>query len=215
MQQLVVLQFQPIAEQDWLLDCFSLEQGRHKLILKRPAVSPDLFTQYQCDWFAKTDWPSVKAWQQQTNWYLDGTELYCGLYLNELLVSLLPLGEPLPSLFNTYKNTLQALTEKQWSEPWLRMFEWQLLQQLGYGFSWQKDHASQTIQPHSYYQFIPATGFVKAATGFKGSDIIAFAQGSKEIRIWQLAKQVFRLALDELLAKPLSSRALFITNLNG
>lgn len=215
MQRLVVLQCQPLAEQDWLLDCFSRERGRHRLTLKRPSQSPDLFIEYQGDWLAKTEWPSVKAWQAKKHWYLDSTELYCGLYLNELMVNLLPLDEPLPSVFNTYITTLQALTEKQWSEPWLRMFEWQLLQQLGYGFSWHNDNENHTIEPHTHYQFIPATGFVKADSGFKGEDIIAFAQGSKDVRVWRLAKPIFRLALDQLLAKPLSSRALFFTNLNG
>src|SRR5690554_2215486 len=90
MQQLVVLHFQPIAEQDWLLDTFSLEQGRQKLMLKRPEYEPDLFIAYQGDWFKKTDWPTIKAWQLFNAWRLEGTELYCGLYLNELLVSLLP-----------------------------------------------------------------------------------------------------------------------------
>ncbi len=215
MQQLQVLHFQVLGEQDWLLDTFSVERGRQKLILKRPLVSPDLFIEYQCDWLQKTDWPNIKAWQPKKRWNLDSTALYCGLYLNELLVALLPLAEPLPSLFKTYQNTLQALSENQWSEPWLRMFEWQLLQQLGYGFSWQLDHQSQAIIPQSFYQFLPATGFVKADSGFSGNDIIAFAQGSKEIRVWQLAKRIFRLALDELLPKPLCSRELFITSVEA
>src|SRR5690554_5523172 len=215
MQQLVVLHFQPIAEQDWLLDTFSLEQGRQKLMLKRPEYEPDLFIAYQGDWFKKKDWPTIKAWQLSNAWRLEGTELYCGLYLNELLVSLLPFSESLPTLFETYKNTLQALAENQWPEPWLRMFEWQLLQQLGYGFSWQRDQASQAINPQNYYQFIPAAGFVKAAKGFSGNDILTFAQGSKEIRVWQLAKSIFRLALDDILPKPLCSRALFITSVDA
>lgn len=212
MQQLLVLHFQAIAEQDWLLDTFSAERGRQKLILKRPSVSPDLFIQYQCDWFEKTDWPNIKVWQPQQTWRLDNSALYCGLYLNELMVALLPLAEPLPNLYKTYQHTLQALAENQWSEPWLRMFEWQLLQQLGYGFSWQRDQASQVINPQNNYQFIPAAGFVKADTGFSGNDILAFAQGSKEVRVWQLAKRIFRLALDDLLSQPLCSRSLFVTN---
>lgn len=215
MQQLVVLHYQAIAEDDWLLDTFSIDRGRQKLILKRPQHSPDLFVKYQCDWFEKTDWPSIKAWQQQQSWQLEQSALYCGLYLNELMVALLPLAEPLPSLFKTYTSSLQALAENQWPEPWLRMFEWQLLQQLGYGFSWQRDQASQAINPQNYYQFIPAAGFVKAAKGFSGNDILAFAQGSKEIRVWQLAKSIFRLALDDILPKPLCSRALFITSVDA
>lgn len=214
MQRLVVLQFQAIAENDWLLDVFSLERGRHKLILKQPSTA-DLFIGYQCDWFEKTDWPIIKAWQPTRTWHLEGSALYCGLYLNELLVALLPLGEPLPSLYNTYKNSLQALAEQQWSEPWLRLFEWQLLQQLGYGFSWQYDHQNQLIDPKGFYQFVPASGFIKADKGFSGNDIIGFAQGSKEIRVWQLAKSIFRLALDELLPKPLCSRTLFVTTDNS
>lgn len=210
MQQLLVLHYQAIAEQDWLLDAFSGARGRHKLILKRPTHAPDLFIQYQCDWFAQADWPTIKAWQPTEEWSLEHSALYCGLYLNELLVALLPLAEPFPALFQLYKNTLQGLAANQWSEPWLRMFEWQLLQHLGYGFSWQKDSDSQAIVPHCFYQFVPATGFVKTSNGLSGHDILAFAQGSKDVRVWQLAKGVFRAALDDLIAGPLCSRTLFI-----
>src|SRR5690554_7896338 len=95
------------------------------------------------------------------------------------------------------------------------MFEWQLLQELGYGFSWQLDNQGQRIESAQYYQFVPSTGFMKAEAGYRGDDILAFAQGSKDIRVWQLAKSMFGVAPDDLLTHPLRSRTLFITDVGA
>ena len=139
MQALIILQRQPLREQDWLLDVFSRQRGRLSLVLNRPRLAPDLFTLYQGDWQPVQDWPALKGWQQQQCWPLQDTALFCGFYLNELLVKLLPRYEALPALFDAYQAALNGLHSSPVADPWLRLFEVQLLAQLGYGFSWQQD----------------------------------------------------------------------------
>jgi DNA repair protein RecO (recombination protein O) len=67
--------------------------------------------------------------------WLNGEALFSGLYLNELLIRLLPAEDPHPAVFDHYAATLLALAEGRPLEPLLRSFEWRLLDDLGYGFS--------------------------------------------------------------------------------
>ncbi|MFY9178878.1 MAG: DNA repair protein RecO C-terminal domain-containing protein [Venatoribacter sp.] len=208
MQTLFVLKRQPLREHDWLLDVFSLERGRLTLVLNRPSYFPDLFTPYQGDWQTSRDWPLIKAWQIGQAYPLQDNALYCGLYLNELLNLLLPPNEPLPELFQAYQRTLEGLSQFSYPAPWLRLFEWQLLQDLGYGFSWLKDKQGLPIAAHKHYIFTAKEGFSEAATGFLGEYLLAFAQGSHDLNVWKQAQQVLRQALDSILEQPLLSREL-------
>lgn len=210
MPRFVLLQSQPWREQDVWLDSFS-EAGRQSLLLNRRAFSPDLFTLYQGAW-PSASLPSVKAMQPVQSWALSGTQLYCGLYLNELLGLLLPENEPHPQLFHYYCQTLEALAEHSLPDPWLRVFEWQLLHALGYGFSWQEDAQGRAVSPHYHYQFKPRHGFVLAAEeaplAISGSDLLAIAQGSRTLVHWRIMRVLLRMALEDILPRPLLSRAL-------
>lgn len=210
MQALIILQRQPLREQDWLLDVFSRQRGRLSLVLNRPRVAPDLFTLYQGDWQPAQDWPQLKGWQQQSLWPLQDTALFCGLYLNELLVKLLPRHEALPMLFDAYQATLNGLHSSPVADPWLRLFEVQLLAKLGYGFSWQQDADGRSINAQSRYQFIPGQGFIPAPGGLAGQDLLAFAAGSPDLPVWRMARMVLRQALDHVLQQPLLSRELLL-----
>lgn len=210
MQALIVLQRQPLREQDWLLDVFSRQRGRLSLVLNRPQTVPDLFTLYQGDWQPAQDWPALKGWHRQQTWPLQDTALFCGFYLNELLVKLLPRHEPQPALFATYQATLNGLHNSPVADPWLRLFEVQLLTQLGYGFSWQQDSSGQPLQAGQYYRFVPGQGFSPAASGLAGADLLAFASGANALPLWRLARAVLRQALDHVLQQPLLSRELLL-----
>jgi DNA repair protein RecO (recombination protein O) len=64
----------------------------------------------------------------------EGESLFCGFYLNELLVKLLHREDPHPTVFTSYFETLERLTHAQHSlhREWaLRYFEWRLLQESG------------------------------------------------------------------------------------
>jgi hypothetical protein len=56
--------------------------------------------------------------------WLIGEALFSGLYLNELLIRLLPAEDPHPGVFDHYAATLLALAEGRPLEPLLRSFEW-------------------------------------------------------------------------------------------
>ena len=64
-----------------------------------------------------------------------GQALFSGLYLNELLIRLLPAEDPQPEIFAHYAATLLLLAAGRPIEPLLSAFEWRPLEQLGYGFA--------------------------------------------------------------------------------
>jgi DNA repair protein RecO (recombination protein O) len=144
-----------------------------------------------------------------------GYELFSGLYLNELLIRLLPAEDPHPELFEHYQLSILALAAKRPLEPLLRAFEWRLLEQLGYGFALDYDRYSQPIAAGGLYRLQPDAGFEPVAqlqSGlFVGRDLLAMAAAD-----WTApgalaaAKRLMRQALaPHLGGKPLVSRELF------
>ena len=65
---------------------------------------------------------------------IEGEALFAGFYVNELLVRLLPREDAMPDLFASYVQVLKALAgDKTIHERALRVFEGELLEDLGYG----------------------------------------------------------------------------------
>lgn len=147
---------------------------------------------------------------------LGKTALLCGLYINELIVKLLHEGSPLPELFPHYETILAQLTQTDFSEAHLRIFEKNLLVTLGYELP--LTHTFDTkelIRADLFYQFIINAGFkqIHHPTGLslKGDSIIALAEESFTTA-YQLTqvKHLMRYALNFYLeGKPLHSRQLF------
>lgn len=92
---------------------------------------------------------------------LQGVALYCGLYINELLVRLLHKHDPLNGLFEAYCHCLQYLSSEASREIALRQFEIYLLGAIGYGVNFVEDCEGQEITADklSIYCYIPAQGF--------------------------------------------------------
>lgn len=146
---------------------------------------------------------------------LAGDALFSGLYLNELLLRLLPSEDPHPALFRQYAETLPLLAADQPLEPLLRAFEWRLLDELGYAFSLDQDLAGTPIQPSLLYRLIPDAGFEEVSQlqpgVFNGSDLLAMADTQWSTPgVLAAAKRLMRQALaPHLGGRPLVSRELF------
>lgn len=147
---------------------------------------------------------------------LQGDRLFCALYLNELLMRLLPLADAQPLVFEHYELTLQALAGEYSVEPLLRTFEWRLLEQLGYGFSLTHDISQQPIEADIWYALQPDAGFLPVARAGSGTFLGEHLQELAATR-WQqsqvlkTAKRLMRQALAPHLGpRPLNSRELFI-----
>ena len=150
-----------------------------------------------------------------------GEALYCGLYLNELLLKLLPKEEPHPRLYIAYTSTLQHLSSNLPNEESLRLFELTLLEEMGYGCDFDNDiHGNAIINDtDSFYRFVAERGFSaetnqQSSSGHRFSGRVITAIGRRDFsdrEVRASAKKLCRLQINHLLGgKPLKSRELFV-----
>lgn len=146
---------------------------------------------------------------------LQEKKLFCSMYVNELLMKLLPTELQFQSLFSAYESLLQKLAATDAIEPILREFEFTLLTELGYGqdLTWDQS-AEQPIEANKFYQFDPEQGLTPVnehnVTGLKGALLLDIARLNWHADSLRCAKQINRFALQHVLGgKPLKSRELF------
>jgi DNA repair protein RecO (recombination protein O) len=148
---------------------------------------------------------------------LGGEALFSGLYLNELLIRLLPAEDPHPIVFEHYAMTLLALAQGRALEPLLRAFEWRLLDELGYGFALDRDLHGRPVVAGGLYRLHADSGLEPVGQlqpgVFQGAELLAMAEAD-----WTApgalaaAKRLMRQALaPHLGGRPLVSRELFMT----
>ncbi|HGM5579729.1 TPA: DNA repair protein RecO [Pseudomonas putida] len=147
--------------------------------------------------------------------WLHGDALFSGLYLNELLMRLLPAEAPFPVLFEHYTLTLEALAAGRPLEPLLRAFEWRLLDELGYAFSLTHDVNDDAVVAEGRYRLQVDAGLERVELLqpglFSGTQLLALADADWDAPGALLAaKRLMRQALAVHLGpKPLVSRELF------
>lgn len=112
---------------------------------------------------------------------LSGEALLCGLYLNELVMRLLPRSDPHADVFSAYAETLQRLRHESAHAWQLRRFERDLLAGLGYGLVLEHEADSGTpIDARSEYAYrvdagpVPWRG-VNDGLKLRGTALIALA----------------------------------------
>jgi DNA repair protein RecO (recombination protein O) len=157
---------------------------------------------------------------------LQGNYLYSGFYANELLTYLLPFDEPNTDVFTLYANLLVALKNKLDLEKTLRLFEFSLLTELGYGIDFTSSAiTNESIDLSKQYYYEPSDGFVcvdfnsedldlSSTVGrhiFDGHIIIGVCNqeyNNKAVR--QAAKYISRISFDNILmGKKIKSREFF------
>jgi len=215
-----ILHSRPYKETSALVDFFTAE-GRVRAVLRaargrvgslaRPFLPLDLELR------GRSELRSVQRLESAgIPLLLSGQALYCGLYLNELLMRLLAPEDAQPALFDTYAQSLAALAAGRPLEPVLRAFEWRLLDELGYGFALDSDLDGQPIDPQQRYRWLPDAGFQAVAQlqpgTFQGHELLAMAEADwSQPGALAAAKRLMRQALAPHLGdRPLVSRELFM-----
>src|SRR5574337_141270 len=161
-QQAYVLHARPYRETSLLLELFSKEVGRVAAIAKgaRTKRSPlkgllQPFTPLIISLVGRHSLQTVKLVEANgAPNYLTGQSLLTAFYLNELLLKLLQHGDAHPNLFLNYQRTISALITTSNIEIVLRLFEKNLLSELGYGLQLQQEAITGShIQEHNFYQY--------------------------------------------------------------
>lgn len=146
-----------------------------------------------------------------------GETLYCGLYLNELLLRLLHRHDPHERLFLNYGDTLLRLGSGESREQALRLFEKRLLEEIGYGLVLDQDvENGSPLIPDRQYSYLPERGPVPLESGYEGitvqgQSLISLARENlQEESALRDAKRLLRsLLIPHLGPKPLMTRQLF------
>ena len=221
-----VLHSRPFRNTSLLLEIFSEDQGRLPLVARgakgpRSGGQGNLrpFIPLLADWRGKGEVKTLAGAEPSgPPADLAGTRLYCGLYLNELLMRLLPRDDPHGPLFGYYARTLRALSDGEELERELRLFEKYLLHELGYGLLLDRQaDTGGSIEANQWYRYIPESGPVTARhddQGFPrvhGATLRSLAADElRDPRSLAEARQLMRAILARYLGdRPVRSRELF------
>ena len=171
-QPAYVLHTYPFRETSLIVEVFSRDFGRMALLARgarrpRSAIRGLLmaFQPLELGWAGKGEVLTLmKAEWQCGQPLLAGAALFCGYYLNELLMHLLPREDAHEKLFDRYAEMLSRLAADTGAgerEADLRRFEKALLQELGYGLSLNHDSSGKEIIPAAHYTYRMEQGPVR------------------------------------------------------
>ncbi|HHJ15285.1 MAG TPA: DNA repair protein RecO [Gammaproteobacteria bacterium] len=222
-----VLHQRPYRESSLLLEVFTGPHGRVGLVARgvrapksrqRGELQP--FRPLRLSWQGRGELGTLTGVEGAApGCSLQGTALYSAFYLNELLVRLLVRHDPHPRLYTCYQDSLENLAHTSLVEPLLRLFEKNLLQEIGYGLLLDHDAGSgEPVRGEAYYDYHLESGplLTTERTGpgfiFRGSSLLALARDQlSDAGALRDAKRLMRAALNLYLGdRPLRSRELFI-----
>ena len=168
----------------------------------------------------KSDLKSLSQWEiSDEPRRLLGDDLILAIYVNELLVRLLPEGDEYSEIFSAYWDFIKKMNHKSSSEKEyaLRIFENQLLQELGYGLDFNDDIEGNPIKINGLYDFIEDQGFSAQTEGKILGEILLNIVNPNQVTPnsegLNTLKKLNRKRLKPLLGdKPLKSKELFFVN---
>lgn len=189
LQAAFILHRRPYRNSSLLLEAFSQERGRLGLVA-RGAVAPrsrlkgllQPFAPLLLSWTGGGELATLIA-AEDTGLpaSLPPNRVLAGLYINELLVRLLPRLDPLPGLFAAYATLLAELATAPGEEPPLRRFEKRLLEELGYGLTLDCEAISGTpIVAEDQYRYVLDRGPLAADRTDRG--VLISGQGLLALR---------------------------------
>ncbi|MEO1888364.1 MAG: DNA repair protein RecO [Cycloclasticus sp.] len=177
------------------------------------------FRPLSLSWVGQSELKTLTGCEESDEYeQLKGNALYCGFYVNELILNLLHKHDAHPELFHAYQNVLRGLLEESTLEACLRQFEKVLFDEIGYGLALEYEADGGTpIQMERLYCFKPGYGFA-VQSGNNRSNVISGSalinlrnnQLSDKIELLQVKRMMRQLIDDQLDGKILKSRALFV-----
>jgi DNA repair protein RecO (recombination protein O) len=216
-----LLHHRPHGETSLIVDVFTKKNGKMSFIAKgakKPKskffgyLTP--FTKLRITYTGRSELKTLtnidRDFSESTN-SLSKTS-YSLLYINELLIRLLPKDAVHEDLFQLYESFLVKIHSGENIELTLRSFELDMLEMLGYGLDFENEiDKNQSIDINKNYSFIPERGFRESKnSNFSGKDIINIrmrnlSEVSKK-HLKHITQESIHFCLD---GKNLSSREIF------
>jgi DNA repair protein RecO (recombination protein O) len=223
LQPAYVLHSRSFRETSLIVEAFTREHGRVAVVARgarsarsrwRNVLQP--FRPLLLSWTQKSDLGTLTAADQVASPpALQGQSLYCGLYLNELLMRLLHRGDPHVEVFERYRQMLSGLASEIPPQPLLRVFEKHLLEAIGYAMLLDCEYAGGAeIQPQNWYDYKPDRGPVLCSGPgkgrFSGGALLALhAENLNDESLPELRMLMRSVISYHLGGKPLASLSLF------
>ncbi len=216
-----ILHRRPWRDTGLWLEVFSRDRGKVALLAKgarkgkpKSAAWLQSFQPLKIGWRGKGDLKTLTAVEPLSSLpVLSGKTLYCGFYLNELLAYLTYRYDPHPHLFHRYQETLRDFAKGGEMDRCLRLFEMDLLQEIGYGLILEHEvEYGNPIVPEASYRYEPDAGPCLDSCGeVHGMTLLALAKRRLEDPVVRKeAKLLLRQVIDyRLEGKSLKSRTLF------
>ncbi len=222
-----MLHSRPYKESSLLAEFLVEGVGRVPMVVKGARKPRSLhasllqpFCQVMVSWRGQGELKSLTAIEPETSLRLTGKSLFCGFYINELILRTVIAGQPSEGLIELYTVVIHKLAEAVALEPLLRFFELELLELMGYLPSLQQDTLTGlNLTPENKYHFQPGTGLIPASEGFQKDQRFLYhydvlkALASRDFSnhdFYPDFKRFTRQALSLVLGdRPLKSRELF------
>ena len=178
-----LLHHRPHGETSIIVDVFTKKNGKMSIIAKgakKPKskffgyLTP--FTKLKITYTGRSELKTLtnidRDFSESTNSFSKTS--YSLLYINELLIRLLPKDAVHEDLFQLYESFLVKIHSGENIELTLRSFELDMLEMLGYGLDFENEiDKNQSIDINKNYSFIPERGFRESKnSNFSGKDII-------------------------------------------
>ncbi len=240
LQRAWMLHSRPYKEQSVIAEFLVENHGRIAMVVKgvRRARSSQAallqpFNTLLLSWKGRSDLKTLVSLEPFINIRLSGNALYCGFYINELLLRAMIPGQDMEGVADLYQNVIKQLSINNPSanhlplEPVLRQFELSLLELAGYLPELSVDASSgHSLHPQALYRFQQDDGFYPVPESasemvrkesFFGALLLALSQSDySRTDYYPGFKRFTRLALRPILGnRPLQSRLLFKNNSNS
>lgn len=156
-----VLHQRPYRNTSLLVDCLTGSYGRQTLVAqgaRRPGARQTAllqpFRRVRFSWIRRGELGRLKGVEADAPHHdIEGDALLAGFYVNELLLRLVPRGDPSDALLSCYSSCLDELACAPDVARTLRLFELDFLEALGYRLDLEHDcRTGEPIEPgHDYY----------------------------------------------------------------
>ena len=143
--------------------------------------------------------------------FVESENLFSAFYVNELINFLLPYSDESTELFKIYQDCIQNLKAEKNIEVVLRIFELQVLSELGYEINLQYEYSNgEPILEEKKYSYRPESGFYECSDGHTGKDLIGISSMDFSESSLRVCKVITRQTFDHYFSElNIQSRVFF------
>lgn len=213
-----ILHRRPYRDTSLLLEIFSRRYGRQGLVARgarrprgrwRGVLEP--LQPLRLSWSGRGELGTLTGAEPEARRALGGETVYAGFYAGELLLRLTARADPHPALFDGFDGLLTALARSGEPGPALRLFERDLLAEIGYGVPLTHEtQGGDPVREDADYVYHPAHGLRRGdrpapeEVAVTGAALRALAAGDfADAAHARAAKRLLAAALAPHLGRPL------------